>query len=1095
MKISNQIELSQFNVRNVSQKQIYDSYMGILRISPITMYGRDNDDPTPLLNTLVDFNDVFGCGKNNHTYATLSDSDGNVLPIKFIPKSFNTQVFDGEIYQIGDLINICTQVDNCVYVSNNLTSKSTIILSNPQENKSQIIIAQGVDRVSGKTESIVAYPIEAPDDYKFFNDKNKLELFDQNNSTPRHKQMEQALFNKPNSWYHEKDLWYRNDEDPSHINQQVKVGNRVITTVNKDNESVPVLYTRDYVLGHYDGHTWGHTSAGDREKITSLIKETSSHGIELDENGRITKLSWLRVDDLIWDYLTEVLNGAVRSTKGRYVGMGTSGVSNDDFLKKLFGKDVTKQEDLQDTAPILGQGVQDGLISYHAMPFHRYWFHRCRQVARNMVTWQNGNVNLTTKDWSDYHEEGYVNSTNEELSVLQSYYKSNVITPACTASITPHHSLVKDFLLCDGKKISSFKNYPNISLRNEKVFEIETTGGFAKLQETTDGFSFQPRTSDFKKTQSSYYLLNKTNDYKGSLPDRTPALFKLNEKYPRFIRGLNWGFGNEQSPENSIYTSTDNIDVTESINNNYYQNLTINNNTFYVHSEKILDYDEEGNAIYPTSESFNLDENGRVGIDIQKNITSIYAPISKSQGEIAFTIPHEHNIEYLTNVYNHYHLGFSSVSGGEGQDNLSKTIIQEHYRHQKYFTLHNDKCLWQNPFDFYQTRGTEWANYCLSNSNVFFDNYTPVPNIGAMIFNSQIYNPANIETGDTKSSKYPQYVGTIKTFQDNWAKSGYGYYDAQNNWYPLTEKHSIRPSLKQIKSIKDNLEPTDESVQKFRQALEQHKFTKQIRKQLAIKLNESEGRLPISSIGKAQFALFGKHFHQWKRRRSTIVKILLALSFVVAAIIAPWAYIAFLAWTTLICGTAGLGLGTWAADQLLKGSWRAAWSKTNRYGIGKYTFATFGGDERSLSSDTNQGSQSDDENHTSWQCVSSLPYDDPEYLGYGEITALDAQTLKQYECASFTNPEQYYVYHNVTDLWNAYNNTKTYSYGKSNNLFDDNALEEELPSSSDTNTAEEKIKIERPQNKSIAHYAGEQYPMEVGSPYPSFLNLLPIIRI
>ena len=159
--------------------------------------------------------------------------------------------------------------------------------------------------------------------------------------------------------------------------------------------------------------------------------------------------------------------------------------------------------------------------------------------------------------------------------------------------------------------------------------------------------------------------------------------------------------------------------------------------------------------------------------------------------------------------------------------------------------------------------------------------------------------------------------------------------------------------MKQIKSIKDNLEPTDESVQKFRQALEQHKFTKQIRKQLAIKLNESEGRLPISSIGKAQFALFGKHFHQWKRRRSTIVKILLALSFVVAAIIAPWAYIAFLAWTTLICGTAGLGLGTWAADQLLKGSWRAAWSKTNRYSIGKYTFATFGGDERSLSSDTN----------------------------------------------------------------------------------------------------------------------------------------------
>ena len=1069
--------------------------MGILRISPITMYGRDTDDPTPLLNTLVDFNDVYSCGKNNHIYAILSDSDGNVLPIKFIPKSFNTKVYDGQINQIGDLINICTQVDSCVYVSNNMTSRSTIILTNPQENKSQFIIAQGVDRSSGKAQSIITYPIEAPDDYKFFNDKNKLGLFDQNDTTPRHEQMEQSLFEKPNSWYYENDLWYREDEDPNHINHQVKVGNRLVTTINKDNESVPVLYTRDYVLGHYDGHTWGHTSAGDREKLTSLAKESATDGIQLSENGRITKLSWLRVDDLIWDYLTEVLNGAVRNTKGRYVGMGTSGSTNDDFLKKLFGNDVKNQDDLSDTAPILGQGVQDGLISYHAMPFHRYWFHRCRQVARNMVTWQNSNVNLETKDWSDYYDEDYNTSSNEELSVLQSYYKSNVITPASTASITPHHSLVKDFLLCDGKKISSFKSYPNISLRNEKVFEIENLGGFASIHETKDGFAFRPRTSEFKKTQSSYYLLNKGWDnFKGSLPDKTPALFRLDEKYPRFIRGLNWGFGSEQNPQNSIITSSDD-DVTESINNNYYQNLTINNNTFYVHSKKILDYDDAGDPIYPTSEGFNLDENGRVGIDIQKNITSIFANVATSQGDFAYTIPHEHNIEYLTNVYNHYHLGFSSVAGGEGPDDLSKLIIHEHYRPQKYFKLHINRCLWQNPYDFYQARGAEYANYCLSNSNVFFDNYTPVPNLGAMIFNSQIYNPSNIENHETESTKYPDYVGTIKTFEDNWAKSGYGYYDAQNNWHPLTEKHSIRPSLKQIRNIVDKLEYTDESKDSFRKSLEQHKFTKQIRKQLAIKLNESEGRLPISSIGKAQFALWGKHFHQWKRRRSTFVKILLAFTFVLAAIVAPWACIALLAWTTLICGAVGLGLGTWAADQWLKGKWRPAWSKTNRYDIGKYTFATFGGDEKSLSSETVEGGTTDDSCHTSWQCVSSLPYDDPEYLGYGDITALDAQTLKDFECAPFTSPEQYYVYHNVTDLWNAYNNTKSYRYGTANNLFDDKAPEEELPDSEETNSAEEKIKVERPQNKAIAHYAGEQYSMEIGSPYPSYLNLIPLIRI
>jgi hypothetical protein len=35
-----------FNTRNVSNKEIYDSYMGILRISPNEVMGTDVDDPT-----------------------------------------------------------------------------------------------------------------------------------------------------------------------------------------------------------------------------------------------------------------------------------------------------------------------------------------------------------------------------------------------------------------------------------------------------------------------------------------------------------------------------------------------------------------------------------------------------------------------------------------------------------------------------------------------------------------------------------------------------------------------------------------------------------------------------------------------------------------------------------------------------------------------------------------------------------------------------------------------------------------------------------------------------------------------------------------
>ena len=44
-----------FNVRNVAQKEVYDSYMGILRISPNLVYGVDEDDATNILHTLVDF--------------------------------------------------------------------------------------------------------------------------------------------------------------------------------------------------------------------------------------------------------------------------------------------------------------------------------------------------------------------------------------------------------------------------------------------------------------------------------------------------------------------------------------------------------------------------------------------------------------------------------------------------------------------------------------------------------------------------------------------------------------------------------------------------------------------------------------------------------------------------------------------------------------------------------------------------------------------------------------------------------------------------------------------------------------------------------
>ena len=52
-------EIEYYAVRDVTQKEIYDSYMGILRISPNKYNNRDVDDPTTILNTLVDINGLY----------------------------------------------------------------------------------------------------------------------------------------------------------------------------------------------------------------------------------------------------------------------------------------------------------------------------------------------------------------------------------------------------------------------------------------------------------------------------------------------------------------------------------------------------------------------------------------------------------------------------------------------------------------------------------------------------------------------------------------------------------------------------------------------------------------------------------------------------------------------------------------------------------------------------------------------------------------------------------------------------------------------------------------------------------------------------
>ena len=95
-----------FNTRNVKNKEIYDSYMGILRISPNEIMGTDVDDPTQLLNTL------YNEDEKRRTVIILSDSDGNILPVTFQPRAFNTTVVERDTttatdsFKNIDLLNV-----------------------------------------------------------------------------------------------------------------------------------------------------------------------------------------------------------------------------------------------------------------------------------------------------------------------------------------------------------------------------------------------------------------------------------------------------------------------------------------------------------------------------------------------------------------------------------------------------------------------------------------------------------------------------------------------------------------------------------------------------------------------------------------------------------------------------------------------------------------------------------------------------------------------------------------------------------------------------------------------------------------------------
>jgi hypothetical protein len=228
------------------------------------------------------------------------------------------------------------------------------------------------------------------------------------------------------------------------------------------------------------------------------------------------------------------------------------------------------QASLNYTAPILGQGVQPGLIMYHAMPLHRYWFHRCRQIIYNMERYSKlrKDKNLSD-DWDTY--DGMIDEVND----LSTAKNNNLITGACRASITPHHSLVKDFLFCNGQTVN-FENYPNISLTNTNLLVNDEQGKEAEL---STGNIFGNRTDSVNAwTKGTYGAIQKSIGEDKYI--KTPNLFSFNETYPRFIRALSWGVNEEYlKPEEEYNTAPERIEE-------YGKTIEPDANVYWIHSDK-----------------------------------------------------------------------------------------------------------------------------------------------------------------------------------------------------------------------------------------------------------------------------------------------------------------------------------------------------------------------------------------------------------------------------------------------------------------------------------------------------------------------------
>lgn len=624
--------MDKFNVRDVNDREIYESYMGILRISPNSQSGAYNpsnlvDDATSALTNL------------GGDEIKLSDSDGNPLGLSFKPMAFNTNITTYKDKEDKWLINIQSNVENTVFAVKSVSIRSVLHLKAfKTDTLSTVSPLHCYSKDMGKLCGLF-YPTESPYVENYFNNPiEKIDIIDDDNGNKQIK--DSRIIQSKNAEERDKLLkeqseeWYKNYKTELE-NEYVKVGGKIVYQENNEGESIPVLYTHDKILAHGHGASYRTNNKNPESGLCLTYEENIQDKFKItniNEGGIFTHLCWADFDKLVWSTLENALNGNIRHISGRYTNLGASvdtdlrkdlGIKKDTEDDFSIAKNKAAAYSLKATAPLVGLDVPAGNILYNAIPPTRYFFYLAKQIARNIT-----DLNITE-------------SENATISSVINLKNDSYIEPFAKKDIHFAANLIKNFALCDGNKVS-FDSYPGLNLDNDFInITNDTKDGTLKEGGKYSGegyiynalaassISFNTTSTDpDNDSDTNTNTISNTKNYINTLP-----LIKFNSKSSVFLRGATW----------------ENINK---INDGYV--LTANESQGDSEYNKTFSINELSS---PTTYNVKINDDLTINRAIKEN--TLYP----------FSIAHS------LKTYSHYHNIFSSSSGIVGENrNTAKGV-------------------------------------------------------------------------------------------------------------------------------------------------------------------------------------------------------------------------------------------------------------------------------------------------------------------------------------------------------------------------------------------------------------------------------------